>query len=125
MSENQIEPPESLPTNLSELRYAGGTFVVDDDICKALFAYAQALAAASSTDVVSVPSIVEGVRVESSILLGATAQIWCSPVSGRYPDVTDADLVRDIRSKIDFLQPRATMMPQTAVADEIELDYGF
>ena len=124
MSENHA-PPESLPMYLSELRYAGGTLIVDDDICKALFAYAQALAAAGSTDVVSVPSIVDGVRVESSILLAATAQIWCSPASGPYPDVSDADLVRDIRSRIELLQPRATTMPQSAAADEIELDFGF
>ena len=111
--------------SLSELRYAGGKLIVDDDICTALFAYAQALAAAGSTDVVSVPSIVDGVRVESSILLGATAQIWCSPASGPYPDVADADLVRDIRSRIELLQPRATTMPPSAVADDIELDFGF
>jgi hypothetical protein len=93
-------------TVYSEVRYAGGAFTIDVDICSALFAYALELARRGQWDTVTLPSLVGGLRVDTTILLGPDSQIWCSPVSISFIDIADDDVVRELREKIVELQPR-------------------
>lgn len=110
---------ESASTVLSELRYAGGTLLVDENICAALFDYAVALSDAGRSAVMSVRAIVDGVESASNILLGPGTQLWCAPAEGFFPDISDADKVREIRDRISGLTP------QVAVASHFAADHEF
>jgi len=107
-----IEPDtESIDSSLdltvySEVRYAGGAFTIDVDICSALFEYALELARRGRWDTVTLPSLVAGLRVDTTILLGPDSQIWCSPVSIAFVNIADDEVVTELREKIAELQPR-------------------
>jgi hypothetical protein len=94
-------------TVYSEVRYAGGVFTIDVDICSALFEYALELARRRRWDTVTLPSLVSGLCVDTTILLGPDSQIWCSPVSIGFVNIADDDVVRELREKISLLEPRA------------------
>jgi hypothetical protein len=94
-------------TVYSEVRYAGGAFTIDVDICSALFEYALVLARRGRWDTVTLPSLVGGLCVDTTILLGPDSQIWCSPVSIGFVNIADEDVVKELRDKISLLEPRA------------------
>lgn len=107
---------------LSEVRYAGGILLVDEDICAALFDFALALSKARQSAAVTVPSIVAGVKVDSHILIGPTSQFWCAPADGVFPDISDETKVREIRGEISGLAPPVAVAAHPAPADDFE--YG-
>jgi hypothetical protein len=111
MLEHAQPDTESIDSSLdltvySEVRYAGGAFTIDVDICSALFEYALELARRGRWDTVTLPSLVAGLRVDTTILLGPDSQIWCSPVSIAFVNIADDQVVTELREKIAELQPR-------------------
>lgn len=113
----------------SEIRYAGGQFTLDVDICSALFEYTLELARCRRWDTVTLPSLVAGVRVDTTILLGPDSQIWCSPVSIAFVDIADAATVRDLRERIESLHPRAVEVAYgdslTRSVNDFDLEFGY
>jgi hypothetical protein len=62
--------------------YAGGSILTSDDIAAAIVAYAQTLARAGTSDVVSVPIVQEEDLKQgtASMLIGPGSQLLCVPV---------------------------------------------
>ena len=114
-------------TTYSEVRYAGGVFTIDVDICSALFDYALELARRGRRDSVTVPSLVAGLRVDVTLVLGPDSQIWCSPVKGVFVDIEDDAMVNDLRQRIDALHPRATdvIYAETAFSAAHHFDFDY
>ena len=113
---------DSASSSLTELRYAGGTLLVDKEICAALFEYAVALSDAGRSAVMSVRAIVDGVESASNLLLGPGTQLWCAPAQGFFPDISDADKLREIRDRTSGLT-RQVEVPSRFAADD-EFEYG-
>lgn len=114
-------------TTYSEVRYAGGVFTIDVDICSALFDYTLELVRFGRADSVTLPSLVAGRRVDSTILLGPHSEIWCSPVLLGLGNIADKRLVTDLRQRIESLQLRGTGVvfddPTASAADDLDFDY--
>jgi hypothetical protein len=119
------ESPDSAVdlTVYSEVRYAGGAFTIDVDICSALFEYALELARRGRWDTVTIPSLVAGLCVDTTILLGPDSQIWCSPVSIAFVDIADDAIVNELRGKIVALQPRPAESDYDETASPTHSDY--
>ena len=111
VTEHPAGAGEDLTTGLttySEVRYAGGVFTIDVDVCSALFDYALELARRGRWDSVTLPSLVAGLRVDLTLVLGPGSQIWCSPVQGVFVDIADEGMVADLHQRTDALHPRST-----------------
>jgi hypothetical protein len=119
------------PAEFSEIRYAGGTFIIDAEICKALFAFVSQLAKHGRNDSVSLPSIVTDLRVETTLLLGPASQIWCSPVPGPFVEIGDDEIVDDLRARTLLLQPVEVLPADQAPSSfgigvfDLDEDYRF
>ena len=105
---------------MRELHYANGSIVISFDLCTAIFDYALALANASTSDLVHVPIVVNGVPEESNILLGPASQLFCTPSTEAEIDLNDSDVIIDIRRRIELLGHEKPVPSGGAAVESIE-----
>jgi hypothetical protein len=89
-----------------DLFYAGGHIRVADSTCKALLRYARALAIANSSDVVSVPLVLDtGGTGLVHLLIGPASQIYSTPVLDSPDEPLDPMVIARLEAETEKLQP--------------------
>jgi hypothetical protein len=100
------------------IHYAGDSLLTGTEIARALLDYASALARASSSATVSVPTrLADGSTGRSEILIGPASQLVSDAEPSEFEEVVDDDLVRRFRAEIRKLRPQ-----QAGVMTEPEVD---
>jgi hypothetical protein len=108
---------------MRELHYGNGSIVVSFDLCTAVFDYALALALASTSDLISVPIVVNGAPAMSNLLLGPATQLFCTPSEVADVDLDDESVIVDIRNRVAHLQPIAAPAVALSPFDAEHVDY--
>lgn len=101
---------------MRRLYYTGGYVITADAVCKATLRYARALAEDHTSDVVSIPVLVEGgVTANAHLLIGPASQLYSVPVGDAIDEFPASDVVADLERRTRFLQPSRPEWP-----DEME-----
>ena len=96
---------------MQKLFYAGGHIFLDDEICDALVAYAQALADVNKSDLVIVPALSdEGMQGQTRLLIGPASQLFTAPALDRGIDLSDPAAAASMREKTARLRPAEPLM---------------
>ncbi len=80
--------------------------MVSADTCDAVFRYAQALADAGRSDIVTIPILVEGRREFSNMLLGPASLLFCTPAPDSDIDMEDPAMLEQLRERTAALGPQ-------------------
>ena len=100
---------------MHRLHYSGGTLLVADEVCRALLAYARALAGEGSADTVTVPVVDDdGVVRQADLLIGPSSQLYAIEVPNIPAAGDDPDVVNDIDARASRLQPSRPVPEQGA-----------
>lgn len=98
---------------MHRLHYTGESFLVADEVCRAVLNYASALADAGRSDVVSIPIIDDaGVLAEADLLVGPASQLYSSNVENMREEGMDVALVNDLQGRTERV--RTGEMPLAA-----------
>lgn len=101
---------------MRRLHYAGGYVITADPVCKATLRYARALAENRTSDVVSIPVLVEGGTFAlAHLLIGPASQLLSTPVFDSTEDFPADGIVEDLERRTLGLQP-----PRPEWPDEME-----
>lgn len=101
---------------MRRLHYTGGYVITADAVCKATLRYARALAEENTSDVVSIPVLVEGgTFANAHLLLGPASQLYSVPIGDAIEEFPASDVVTDLEVRTQRLQPSRPEWP-----DEME-----
>jgi hypothetical protein len=101
---------------MRRLHYASGHVITADAVCKATLRYARALAEAHTSDIVTIPVLIEGGTVASAhLLIGPASQLYSTPVFEAIDEFPADDVVEDLERRTARLQPSRPEWP-----DEME-----
>ena len=90
------------------LHYTGDAVLVADDVCLALLRYAQSLAEAQRSDLVTVPVIADdGSTTTADFLLGPASQLYSTSAPHRPHQADNPDAVSDLDRRTRRLHPVA------------------
>ncbi|GEK84303.1 hypothetical protein [Frigoribacterium faeni] len=90
---------------MKRIHYADEYIVTGDDIADAVMAYARGLALKGRSDSVELPALTpEGEVGRFQVLLGPASQMVVSGEPDSLVVIEDADLVADLRARIDGLE---------------------
>jgi hypothetical protein len=85
---------------MRKLYYAGGSIIINDQVCKAILRYSRALARSGSSDLVIMPAFTEAFgRGVAHILLGPASQMMSVPTADFDVDLADARMVEILESR--------------------------
>lgn len=86
------------------LHYSGDQLLTGTEIGRAVIDYAAALAVAGSSAAVEIPvRRPDGSVVRAHLLIGPASQLAAEPEVSEFPELEDAELVRELRAAIDAL----------------------
>ncbi len=103
---------------MDRLHYAGHSVITGTAIAKALLDYAQALAQASGSATVQIPTLHEdGSPGRSEILVGPSSQLMCDAEESEHQEVTDESLVIYLREAAVNLRAHGMPSGGTAIPD--------
>ncbi|WP_308800273.1 hypothetical protein [Agromyces silvae] len=101
---------------MRRLHYTGGSVITADAVCKATLRYARALAEDHTSDVVTIPVLVEGGTIaKAHLLLGPASQLLDVPVGDAIDEFPSSEVVADLERRTLLLQPSRPEWP-----DEME-----
>jgi hypothetical protein len=91
---------------MHRIHYSGESFLVRDDVSRALLEYARALAEAVRADTVLIPVLVEGSEpVEAEILIGPASQLMATPAGPDPADEVAPAVVAELGRRSSRLRP--------------------
>lgn len=101
---------------MRRLHYASGHVITADAVCKATLRYARALAEDHTSDIVTIPVLIEGGTVaHAHLLIGPASQLYSTPVFESTDEFPASDVVEDLERRTSRLQPSRPEWP-----DEME-----
>jgi hypothetical protein len=99
---------------VKRILYGGGGFLTDDSIADALMDYASVLAIVESADVVSCEGVDDDGTVRRyELLVGPSSQILCVSTDDPDVDMNVADVVGELRRRIQVRLPLSTDVGDT------------
>jgi hypothetical protein len=101
---------------MRRLHYASGHVITADAVCKATLRYARALAEEHTSDIVTIPVLIEdGTIAQAHLLIGPASQLYSTPVFETTGEFPSSGVVEDLERRTTRLQPSRPEWP-----DEME-----
>jgi len=107
------------------LSYLGETVLTTDGVGEAVIAYARALVADRSADVIDIPVVVDEEESTASLLIGPGSPLMMVEATDGEKVLADETSIARMRAKIAALGPHRARPWEGFVTDQGELAYDF
>jgi hypothetical protein len=107
------------------LSYLGETVLTTDGVGEAIVAYARALVADKSADVVEIPVVLDEEESTASLLLGPSSPLMLVEAQDHEKVLKDETAIARMRAKMAALGPHRARPSESFVSDQRALTYDF
>lgn len=107
------------------LSYSGEKVLTTDGVGDAVVAYARALIADKSADVVDIPVVLDDEESTASLVIGPGSPLIVVEAQNHEMELKDATAIARMRAKIAALGPHRARPSESFVADERALTFDF
>ncbi|HEX4443056.1 MAG TPA: hypothetical protein VHZ81_05755 [Galbitalea sp.] len=105
--------------------YAGETVLTTDGVGDAVVAYARALVADKSVDVVDIPVVVDEAEATASLLIGPGSPLLVVTAADHELSLRDETAIAKMRGKIAALGPHRVRASESFIADQRALTFDY